>query len=150
MNDRIRKLFEESGMSKYALAQAAGVPYTTVSEILNEKIDINRCAAESVSRLAEVLGAKTEDVLNRSRVMEDAGGTYRGIRYRWQYNGECMELRCKYRGESFVIDMHREYDMPGRRVYYESFAKMWMDVRLEEKAFEKRAGKLLEDVTDAK
>ena len=97
MNDRIRKLFEESGMSKYALAQAAGVPYTTVSEILNEKIDINRCAAESVSRMAEVLGAKTEDVLNRYRVMEDAGGTYRGIRYRWQYNGECNEFYLKHK-----------------------------------------------------
>ncbi|MBQ6735668.1 MAG: helix-turn-helix transcriptional regulator [Lachnospiraceae bacterium] len=92
MNDRIRKLFEESGMSKYALAQAAGVPYTTVSEILNEKIDINRCAAESVSRMAEVLGAKTEDVLNRYHRGEPFAIVERDLCYYLQFG----------RGEEYV------------------------------------------------
>lgn len=149
MNEAVIQLYRQLGMSKYALAKRAGLPYTTVNEILNQKIDLNKCTAETVSRLAAALNCHTEDILNRYPVMDQVSGRYRDVRYRWQRGKDNMELLCRYKGKTFVIDMHQPYSIPSRRQYYEQFALWQIDEWLEQNAFEEKSRRLLSEINDA-
>ena len=149
MNKEVIQLYRQLGMSKYALAKRAGLPYTTVNEILNQKIDLNKCTAETVSRLAAALNCHTEDILNRYPVMDQVSGRYRNVRYRWQRGAGNMELLCRYNGKSFVIQMQQIYNIPSRRQYYEQFSLWQIDEWLEQQAFEKKSRKQLAKMRDA-
>ena len=74
MNDNFNRQLERSGLSMYALAKRASVPYTTVNEIRNGKIDINQCAAATVCRLGDALGSDPRELMNEMRERGGAGG----------------------------------------------------------------------------
>ena len=57
------KLLEEKKISKYKLSKESGVPYTTVCDICTGKSVLLKCSAETVVRIAHVLGMKAEDLL---------------------------------------------------------------------------------------
>ena len=60
------EILEKKKMSKYRLAKASGIPYSTLSDILNGKTELKKCSAETVYRLAKELGVSMEELLASS------------------------------------------------------------------------------------
>lgn len=60
----IREEMKKKEMTVYRLAKMSGVPYSTVSDICSGKAELGKCSAETVYRLAGVLGVSVEDLLN--------------------------------------------------------------------------------------
>ena len=53
MNEKFIAAVKKAGITGYKLSKKTGIPYTTISELLTGKKDINKKAAETVLRLAE-------------------------------------------------------------------------------------------------
>ena len=59
INDELLK----KNMSKYRLSKESGVPQTTITDICCEKVDLEKCAAGTLYRIAKVLNITIEDIL---------------------------------------------------------------------------------------
>jgi len=57
---KIDQLLEQRDLTKYRLSKISGVPYTTVNEICNGKVKIEKCTADTVYRLSKALGVTME------------------------------------------------------------------------------------------
>ncbi|MBR5969258.1 MAG: helix-turn-helix domain-containing protein [Lachnospiraceae bacterium] len=66
----IDTLLSAKNMSRYRLAVEAGIPHATLSDICSGKTKLEKCSAETIYKLAHVLGvsmeALTEDGFRRS------------------------------------------------------------------------------------
>lgn len=83
MNENFINLMKNTGKSVYQISRETGIPYTTLSELVNEKVDINKCAAGMVHKLTLYLKCSIEDILNREPLIANKSGTYRKIKYKW-------------------------------------------------------------------
>lgn len=63
----ISDLMVKKSITKYALAKKSGVPYSTVSDIVSGKARLEKCEAETVYRLAGVLGTTVDELLRVNR-----------------------------------------------------------------------------------
>ena len=54
---------EENNISIASLSKESGLPYTTVSELVNGKKTLGKCSAETVLRIARTLGTSVENLL---------------------------------------------------------------------------------------
>lgn len=59
----LRNYIEEHNMSIAALSRESGLPYTTVSELVNGKKQLGRCSAATVCRLAVALETTVEGLI---------------------------------------------------------------------------------------
>lgn len=59
----INELLIQKGMSKYRLSQKSGVPQTTIVDICSGKAHIERCSAETLYRISQVLGVSMESLV---------------------------------------------------------------------------------------
>ncbi len=59
----IRDTLKQKNMSVYRLAKTSEIPYTTVNEIVNGKVRLEKCSAETVYRLAKALDISMEEML---------------------------------------------------------------------------------------
>lgn len=59
----LKKLLEERKISVNQCSKLSGIPYTTLLEVVNGKTKIEKCTAETVYKLAEVLGVSMEEVM---------------------------------------------------------------------------------------
>ena len=59
----INTLLAQRNMTQYRLAKSAGLPYATVSDICSGKAKIEKCSAETLYRIARVLGVSMEDLI---------------------------------------------------------------------------------------
>lgn len=59
----INKLLEEKGITKYRLSKESGVPQTTIIDICSGKTRIEKCSAETLYRIAKVLGVTMESLV---------------------------------------------------------------------------------------
>jgi len=60
----IKILLEERNMTKYRLSKMSGVPHTTINDICNGRVRIEKCSAETLYRLAGVLGTTIESLVS--------------------------------------------------------------------------------------
>ena len=56
----IDTLLEKRHMTKYRLAVEAGIPHATLNDICTGKTKLEKCSAETVYKLAKVLGVSME------------------------------------------------------------------------------------------
>lgn len=56
----IDTLLEKRHMTKYRLAVEAGIPHATLNDICSGKTKLEKCSAETVYKLAKVLGVSME------------------------------------------------------------------------------------------
>lgn len=84
MNEKIIEKLSKTHKSVYAVSKETGIPYTTMSEIVNQKTDINKAAAETVWKLSLYLGCDISDILNSIPLIENSSGKYRGVKYKWE------------------------------------------------------------------
>ena len=59
----IMELLKEKGLSRYSLSKESGVPWATLSDICSGKTSLNRCNAQTLSKLSAALGLPMEEVL---------------------------------------------------------------------------------------
>ncbi len=59
----INDIMQKNNISKYKLSKDADVPYTTISDICNEKTNLAKCSAETVYKIAKVLHVSMEKLL---------------------------------------------------------------------------------------
>ena len=59
----IKDYIEENNISIASLSKETGLPYTTVSELVNGKKSLAKCSAETVYRIAKELGTTVEGLL---------------------------------------------------------------------------------------
>ena len=58
----IEDLLAKRGMTKYKLAVQAGIPHPTLSDICSGKTKLEKCSAETVYKLSQVLGVSMEQI----------------------------------------------------------------------------------------
>lgn len=58
----IEDLLAKRGMTKYKLAVQAGIPHPTLSDICSGKAKLEKCSAETVYKLSQVLGVSMEQL----------------------------------------------------------------------------------------
>lgn len=56
----VERLLKQQGMTKYRLAEQAGIPHATLSDICSGKTKLEKCSAETVYKLAKVLSVPME------------------------------------------------------------------------------------------
>jgi len=59
----INELLKQKNMTKYRLSKASGVPQTTIIDICSGKTKIEKCSADTIYRLAKVLGVSMESLI---------------------------------------------------------------------------------------
>lgn len=64
----INEQLEKRNLTKYRLSQESGVPQTTINDICSGKVNLEKCAAGTLYRLAKVLDVSIEDILDSARI----------------------------------------------------------------------------------
>ena len=59
----INNLLEEKDMTKYRLSKLSGVPHTTINDICNGRVKVEKCSAETLYKLAVVLGVSLDSIV---------------------------------------------------------------------------------------
>ena len=83
MNENFIDLIKNTDKLIYQISRETGILYITLSELVNERVDINKCAAGMVHKLTLYLKCSIEDILNREPLITNKSGTYRKIKYKW-------------------------------------------------------------------
>lgn len=137
MNEQLITYFKKSEQTIYYTSKRTGIPYTTLSELLNQKIDINKCAAGMVYRLSLYFHCNIENLLNADPLIINTSGTYRQIKYKWvaaQTPGY-VQLKIQDHGNELIIDQGRYtqsrfYDM------YQGLTEALIDAYIQQKKAE--------------
>ena len=67
----INDLLKQQNMTKYRLSKISGVPHTTVNDICNNRVRIEKCSAETLYKLAKALGVTMEMLLEEVEYRSD-------------------------------------------------------------------------------
>lgn len=59
----INELMENKKITKYRLAKDSGIAYTTINDICSGKAQLEKCSAETIYRIAKVLGVSMESLI---------------------------------------------------------------------------------------
>ena len=59
----INELMENKNITKYRLAKDSGIAYTTINDICSGKAQLEKCSAETIYRIAKVLGVSMERLI---------------------------------------------------------------------------------------
>lgn len=62
----INQIINDRGITKYRLAKLSGVPHATLNDICNGKTKIEKCSAETIYKLAQVLSVSMEYLIENS------------------------------------------------------------------------------------
>ena len=140
MNDNFNYIVNQSHISLYEVAHMSGVPYTTVNKLAKGTLNINKCSAETVSRLATYLDVPIEELLNPYHVMDGVSGKYNKIKYSWKLNSnKKMELSFRYQGEDMHIEADGQYTLPKHRKAYDGAAPMYIETCISDREFRNKA-----------
>lgn len=59
----LNQLMRNKNITKYRLSKDSGVPYTTVNDICSGKAQVEKCSADTIYRIAKVLGVSMESII---------------------------------------------------------------------------------------
>ena len=62
----INQIINDRRITKYRLAKLSGVPHATLNDICNGKTKIEKCSAETIYKLAQVLSVSMEYLIETS------------------------------------------------------------------------------------
>lgn len=135
MNEKIKEKIAKECKSLYQISKQTGIPYTTLSEIANEKVDVNKAAAETIWKLSLFFDCNMGDILNETKLIENSSGNYKGVKFRWENNAinkDVSDLVLVDDGTSFCICSER-INAERFYKYYRKATEMMIDVYLEDK-----------------
>ena len=144
-NTGFKRALENAGISMYELSRLSAVPYTTVNEIHNGKLDINQCAAGTVKRLSAILGVSVDEILNPIMYLNGVKGKYKGIEYVWStdLNDGCSQITFEYEGRDVTLSTGAVYNIPSRIRYYNTMAGWNIKHFIEHMEWEERAKEII-------
>ncbi|MBP3242085.1 MAG: helix-turn-helix transcriptional regulator [Oribacterium sp.] len=64
----INEQIEKKKITKYRLSKESGVPKTTINDICSGRADLEKCAAGTLHKIAQVLDVTIEDILESAKV----------------------------------------------------------------------------------
>ena len=132
MNDKIIDLFEAKKINKRQLAKSCGLKYTTISELLNKKQQINSCSGRTLMKLAAYFEVSIEELLDPFPILENVEGKYGGVDYIWHDDGTNMELIIEAEGNTYHRVMEGMYIIPQNFKYAPIAAEQEIDMLFEE------------------
>lgn len=103
MNDNFKQKVKKTGKSIYKISQESGIPYTTLSELMNGKKNINHTSAETVYKLCLYLNCNINDILNNVGLLENGKGVYLGYHYQWKKKDNGIELHITDNNRDLVL-----------------------------------------------
>ena len=110
MNDKLISEMNGQHITSYKLSKTTGIPYTTINELVNRKLNINKCASETVQKIAVVLGINIADILNPIHYVDGVSGKSKGMKYKWLWKED--------QGMKFIItDGDKEIEMDAGAQY---------------------------------
>lgn len=59
----LNELMLNRNITKYRLSKDSGVPYTTINDICSGRAQIEKCSADTIYRIAKVLGVSMESII---------------------------------------------------------------------------------------
>lgn len=59
----INELMRDRNLTQYRLAKDSGIAYTTINDICSGKAQLEKCSAETIYRIAKVLGVSMESLV---------------------------------------------------------------------------------------
>lgn len=127
-NQNFLKIFHKSGMTAYAISKQTGTPYTTIHRLCTGTLNINDCQYDTVARIAACLSCKPEDIVNRTQLMRNVSGKYRGVPYIWKMIDDNLSLVIRGNGQDIVLA--RDNKMTQARFFhaYQKIAECYIDV----------------------
>lgn len=73
----IQKIMEDRNLTRYRLSKNSGIPYTTITDIISGKAQLEKCTAETIYKLAKELDVSMETLLNPCFVSRDSFELYK-------------------------------------------------------------------------
>ena len=58
-----KNLLDENKVSKYELAKKTNIPYSTISDIINDKVDISKCSYDVLHKIASFFSIPTDQLV---------------------------------------------------------------------------------------
>ena len=58
-----KNLLDENKVSKYELAKKTNIPYSTISDIINDKVDISKCSYDVLHKIASFFCIPTDQLV---------------------------------------------------------------------------------------
>jgi len=95
MNNNFINAVKASNKSIYRISKETGIPYTTINELYNEKLSINKVMVETVYKLAIYLEVDIKDILNYVSFLDGYSGTYKNFKFKWNQTTEGIGLFVK-------------------------------------------------------
>ena len=133
MNEQIKNKIKNSKKTIYQISKETGINYTTISELYNEKTNINKCASYTVFRLALYFKCEIKDILNKETLISNIEGIYKKIKYKWEVNSDnTVSLWIIDNGEKKIIDTGY-YNQSRFYNEYFNMTKVIIDAYLEKK-----------------
>ena len=59
----INNLLKQKNITKYRLSKNSGVPHTTINDICNNRVSIEKCSAETLYKLSKALDVPMESLV---------------------------------------------------------------------------------------
>ena len=60
----LRRVIQEKGLSVYECARKSGIPYMTLSDLINNKTDLKKCSVDTLYRLCKTLNISMDLVVD--------------------------------------------------------------------------------------
>ena len=140
MNETLIDVIDNSHKSIYKISKETGIPYTTLNELYNGKVSVNKVAAETAYRLAVYLDTALDMILNKVSLMDGYSGKYNGYTFKWKQEDDGLNLYVKQDNSYKLI--HKEKDIYFRG-NVNSDKKLITEVILDAYDIEKQAEKEL-------
>ena len=134
MNERIIKIIKDSGQSQYQICKAAGIPFSTLNGIMNKKHAVNKCSAQTLLQIAEVLKTDVRKLLDPYPVMDGVEGRHKGIHYTWKSIDGKMSLHMENR----TLDTEYKMNLPEQFWAYRSITEFIIEDYIDECDFARK------------
>lgn len=136
MNDRFKKAISTNSISLYRLSKETGIPYTTLSELMNDKKNINNIAAETVYKLCLYFNCRQEELLNNCFLLENSEGKYNRIKYYWKSNDSIIELHIEDNNKDIILLSLNNMFADAYHEYRRGITPLLIDIYLKNKELE--------------
>ena len=130
----LKEYLKEKGISIYSLAKESGVPYSTVNDLCNNKVDIENCKAGILKALSDKLEISMNELYELSSYQRKVDVEEYGVEASIKVRGQRYHTIFNYNGEPVDIELCKVSEVNGR--YVEEFASWSVEDYLDEKFVE--------------
>ena len=134
MNENLIKEMKKQHITSYKLSKITGTPYTTINELANQKLNINKCAVETVQKIAAALDVAITNIINPIHYVDGVCGKCRGIKYKWLWREDKGMVFIITDGDhEFEMDAGAEYTNPSCVKDYKIIAELLIKSYIQQK-----------------